>query len=35
MKNIIDEILLNNGYVFKQFNKFDLDYIHNTLSSST
>ena len=31
MKNIIDEILLNNGYVFKQFNEFDLDYIHNSL----
>ena len=33
MKNIIDEILLNNGYVFKQFNDFDLDYIHNSISS--
>ena len=33
MKKVIDDILLENGYVFKQFNEFDIDYIHNSLSS--
>ena len=31
LKGVIDNILTANGYIFKQINKFDIDYIHNSV----